>query len=79
MSEPIHFQDPDTGYPLVLLKRDLLVHPVVSVGDADESMAELADSAANSAEHMSDMIRGLKITDLGEAARFLRRRFGADL
>lgn len=75
MTDTIHFQNPDDGASMTLVKRTSRTRATqleVVTGD-DGTESTLAD-----AHEMTIQIREREITDIVEAAKYLKRTFGID-
>ena len=69
------FQDPNTGWPMVLVKRDRLPCPVVIAAEGDNG-EDPSDEIQQNALEMSGAVRSAKATNLPDAVRVLRRQCG---
>lgn len=68
------FQNPNDGYPMMLVERHGDGEPVVEVCDDLGPEWGPKDSTRKDAENMTRAVRGL---ELREAAKLLKREFGA--
>jgi len=68
------FQNPNDGYPMVLIERHGDSEPVVEPADVDACDPQPSENTLKDAKNMTRAVRGLKLRD---AAKLLKREFGA--
>lgn len=74
MSDRYFFQNPNDGYPMVLVERHGDGEPVVECADVDACDPQPSANTLKDAKRMTAAVRGL---DLRGAAKLLKTEFGA--